>query len=142
MDIALLSPQLTFHDVKVPLLGPSSWNMTPAPTTNEPALEGAVFVDGFFGESSDPAVQEFVDRYRQRFQSSPTAFAAQAFDAATIILDALRKGVLSGQAMREYLQTHSDLPTLGGPAHFDGSGSLVRRVFVIGIKGGHLVQIE
>jgi ABC-type branched-subunit amino acid transport system substrate-binding protein len=109
---------------------------------NEPGLEGAVFVDGFFSESPDPVVQEFVDRYRQRFQTSPTAFAAQAFDAATVVLDALRKGATSGPAVREYLQTHPDLPTLGGPAHFDGSGTLVRRVFVIGIKGGRLVQIE
>lgn len=142
MDITLLSPQLVFHDVKVPLLGTSSWNATPAPTVNEPALEGSVFVDGFFSESPDPAVQEFVDRYRQRFQASPTAFAAQAFDAAGVVLDALRKGATSGQAVREYLQTHPDLPTLGGPAHFDGSGTLVRRIFVIGIKGGRLVQIE
>lgn len=142
MDITLLSPQLVFHDVKVPLLGTSSWNVTPAPTMNEPGLEGSVFVDGFFSESPDPLVQEFVDRYRQRFQTSPTAFAAQAFDAATVVLEALRKGATSGPAVREYLQTHPDLPTLGGPAHFDGSGTLVRRVFVIGLKGGHLVQIE
>jgi ABC-type branched-subunit amino acid transport system substrate-binding protein/predicted negative regulator of RcsB-dependent stress response len=141
-DITLLSPQLVFHDVKVPLLGTSSWNMTPAPTVNEPALEGSVFVDGFFSESPDPVVQEFVDRYRQRFQTPPTAFAAQAFDAATVVLDALRKGATSGSAVREYLQTHPDLPTLGGPAHFDGTGSLIRRIFVVGIKGGHLVQIE
>ena len=141
-DITLLSPQLVFHDVKVPLLGTSSWNVTPAPTVNEPALEGSVFVDGFFSESPDPAVQEFVDRYQQRFQTPPTAFAAQAFDAATVVLDALHKGATSGSAVREYLQTHPDLPTLGGPAHFDGSGSLIRRIFVVGIKAGHLVQIE
>lgn len=141
-DITLLSPQLVFHDVKVPLLGTSSWNVTPAPAVNEPALEGSVFVDGFFSESPDLSIQEFVDRYRQRFQTLPTAFAAQAFDAATVVLDALLKGATSGSAVREYLQTHSDLPTLGGPAHFDGSGSLIRRIFVVGIKGGHLVQIE
>ncbi len=141
-DVALLAPQLVYHDIKVPLLGINSWNTSPPQVVTEELTEGSVFVDSFLLDSQDPTLQEFVERYKRRFQTAPSVFAAQAYDATSIILDAIRKGADTGHAVRDYLVTQAELPVLSGPARFDATGTLVRRVFVIGVKQRKFVQVE
>jgi ABC-type branched-subunit amino acid transport system substrate-binding protein len=101
-----------------------------------------VFVDGFFAESPDATVREFAEQYRRRYQTNPSLLAAQAYDAARVALEAVRGGATSGKGVREQLLKRQDLPTLGGPASFNAAGMLNRRVFVIQIKNGKLVQLN
>jgi len=139
---ALIAPQLLFYDIKVPLLGSNGWNQPDLLRLADRSIEGATFVDGFFLDSPDPNVQEFTERYQRRFQSNPSLFAAQAYDATRLVLEAVRKGATSGEEVRDQLMKLHDLPTLGGPTGFDPGGTLERRVFVIQVKKGKLVQLE
>jgi ABC-type branched-subunit amino acid transport system substrate-binding protein len=95
-----------------------------------------------FLDSPDPALREFVERYRKKFQANPTLFAAQAYDAARLVLDSIRRGASSGKAVREMLLKDPDLPSLGGPAAFGASGALDRRLFLIQVRQGKLVQLD
>jgi len=141
-DVTLLAAQLAFHDMIVPILGANGWNSPEFARIADRSIEGSVFVDGFFVDSPNPMVQEFVERYRRRYQSTPTLFAAQGYDAARLVLEALRKGATSGESVRDYLLLHHDLPTLAGPTDFSPEGTLNRRVFVIQVKQGKLMQVE
>ncbi|MES4786435.1 MAG: hypothetical protein C4294_12110, partial [Nitrospiraceae bacterium] len=140
--VALIAPQLAFYDVKVPLLGSNTWNAPDLLRLTDRWIEGSTFVDGFFKDSPDQNVREFVDRYRKRYQSDPTLFAAQAFDAIGVVLEAIRKGAASSQGVYEQLLRLQDLPTLSGPASFGPGGTLNRRLFVIYVKNGKLVQLN
>ena len=142
MDVGLLAAQLAFHDIIVPILGTNGWNSPEFARIADRSIEGSVFVDGFFVDSPNPIVQEFVERYRRRYQSAPTLFAAQGYDATRLVVEALRKGATSGESVRDYLLLHHDLPTLAGPTDFSPEGTLNRRVFVIQVKQGKLVQVE
>ena len=138
----LIAPQLLFYDMKVPLLGSNGWNQPDLLRLADRTIEGATFVDGFFLDSPDPNVQDFVERYQRRFQSNPSLFAAQAYDATRLVLEAVRKGATSGEEVQNQLMLLNDLPTLGGPAGFGPGGNLERRVFVIQVKKGKFVQLE
>ena len=124
------------------VLGANGWNSPDFARIADRSIEGGVFVDGFFVDSPNPIVQEFVERYRRRYQSAPTLFAAQGYDAARVVLEALRKGATSGETVRDYLLLHHDLPTLAGPSDFSPEGTLNRHVFVIQVKQGKLIQVE
>ncbi len=141
-QIALIAAQLAFYDVKVPLLGSNAWNSPKLLRLADRSIEGSVFLDGFFLDSPDPAVREFVDRYRRRYQTSPSLFAAQAYDATWLVLDAIRKGATSGREVRDQLLQIQDLPSLGGPAAFGPAGALNRKIFVIQVKDGKFVQLN
>lgn len=141
-QIALIAPQLLFYDVKVHFLGTNTWNSPDLLRLADRSIDGSIFVDGFFVDSPDQKIREFVDRYRRRYQSDPSLFAAQAFDATRIVLETIRKGAASGQAVYEQLVNMPDLPTLAGPAAFGPGGALVRRLFVIYVKNGKLVQLN
>jgi ABC-type branched-subunit amino acid transport system substrate-binding protein len=110
--------------------------------TADQSIDGSVFVDGFFVDSPNPNVQEFVEQYKKRFQVNPTLFAMQGYDAARFVLEAVKKGATSGEAVRDFLMSQPDLPALGGPAAFQADGSLNRPLFLIQVKRGRFVQVD
>ncbi len=141
-DAGLIAAQLNFHDMKVPFLGANGWNSTDFARTDDSSIDGAVFVDGFFVDSPTPTVQDFVDRFKKRFQTKPTVFAMQGYDAAKLVIDAVRKGASSGEAVHDQLLTQPDLSSLAGPAAFGSDGTLNRPLFLMQIKRGRFQQVN
>lgn len=142
ISVAQIAAQLAFYDIKVALLGSNGWNTPDLSRLTERAIDGGIFVDGFFLDSPDPGILEFVERYRRRYQSDPTLFAAQAYDATRLVLDAIQNGATSGTAVRDQLLKRQDLPTLSGPASFAAGGTLNRRVYVLQVQRGKLIQLN
>ena len=141
-QIGLLTAQLLFYDVKVGFLGNSTWNSPDLLRFADRTVEGDIFVDGFFADSQDPTIHDFVVRYRLRHQTDPTSFAAQAYDATRLVLETINRGASSGKTVREQLARSTDLPALSGPAGFGANGTLDRRMFVIEVKKGKFVQVD
>lgn len=141
-QVGLLTSQLLFHDVKVGFLGNNTWNGPDLLRVADRTIEGDIFVDGFFADSPNPTVHDFVVRYRLRHQADPTSFAAQAYDAARLVLEAVARGATTGRAVRDLLQRSTDLPALSGQTAFAPNGTLERRLFVIEVKKGRLVQVD
>lgn len=142
VHVALLAAQLAFYDINVPLLGSDSWYTSELLHWANDSVEGGIFPTGFFGESPDPGVQRFVHRYRARFHSDPTVFAAQAYDAALLILDTIRQGARTGSEIREQLLRRYDLPALNGLAVFRSNRLLERKIYLIQVSGDRFVQIN
>jgi ABC-type branched-subunit amino acid transport system substrate-binding protein len=141
-DIGLLTAQLAFHDIRVPLLGTNGWNTQDFARTADRTVDGATFVDGFFVDSPNPAVQDFVQRYHKRFQTTPSLFTMQGYDAARIVIEGIRHGAGSGEELQEFLTTQHNLPTLAGPAGFGPDGTLHRPLFLLQVKQGKFVQLN
>lgn len=141
-DIGLLAAQLSYHDMRVPLLGSNSWNTQDFARTTDRTVNGATFVDGFFVDSPNPAVQEFVQRYHNRVQSTPSLFTMQGYDAAHVVIEGIRNGAHSGQEIKKFLTTQRNLPTLAGPANFGPDGILHRPLFLLQVKQGKFVQLN
>jgi branched-chain amino acid transport system substrate-binding protein len=141
-DAGIITAQLNFHDMKVPFLGANGWNSPDFARTDDSSIDGAVFVDGFFVDSHTPTVQDFVTRYKKRFETNPTLFAVQGYDAAKLVLDAVQKGAESGEAVRDQLLTQPNLSSLAGPAAFGPDGTLNRPLFLIQIKRGRFQQVN
>ena len=87
-------------------------------------------------------MQEFVQRYQKRFSGRPTLFTMQGYDAARLVLEAIHHGATSGDAVRAFLTTQQDLPTLLGPASFGPEGILHRPLFLLQVKHGKFVQLN
>ncbi len=141
-QIPLIAAQLAFYDIKVPLLGSNTWHSPELVRLGERSLEGSIFVDGFVPERSDPLTREFVDTYQYKFQAVPSIFAAQAYDAARLVLEAVRQGATSAKAVRELLGKSTNLPSLAGPAGFGPGGTLDRPVSVLQIKHGRFIPLD
>ena len=139
--VGLIAGQLHFHGMSMPILGTNASNSPELIRIGGRAVEGAVLADSFFADSQNPLVRNFVARYRVKFNETPTAFAAQAYEATQLVLDAILKGALTGRALRESLKTVKNAPGLFGPLSMSPSGYLERRYVLLQVKGGKFMAM-
>lgn len=139
----LMIPQLVFHNIKdIPLLGTSGWNTPEFLKLVGPYAEGATFIDGFFAGSPDPMVRKFVGQYRAKFQQEPDLFAAQAFDAARLVLAALEGGALTPREVKAALAKTKDFQGVSGLVSEIRDGEVLKKPILIQVQKGKLVQVN
>ena len=142
VEVAFITAQLAFYDINVPILGNNGWNQPDLLRWGDETLEGSIFSAGVFLQSPDPQVRDFVQRYHERFDATPSLFAVQAYDAMRLILDTLRLGATSNHDVRAQLFVRHDLPALSGLTSFGHGGVLDRKVFLIQIDKKKFKQIN
>lgn len=99
----------------VALLGTESWNDPSALANAGSEINGAVFADAFFAQSTRPSTRSFVERFERGAGRPPTVFEAQAFDAGMAIRRVLADGVTSRD------EVIAQLTSMGS---FEGAGAL------------------
>lgn len=139
--VGLIAGQVPFYAAKVGLLGSNGMNSEELIRIGGRAVEDAVFADSFSVDSPDPAVRDFVERYTKQFQEPPTAFAAQAYEATRLVLDAIRRGATTGRALRENVKSARNLPGLAGMLTMSPTGHLERPYDIMQVKNGKFVSI-
>ncbi len=142
-QVALLAAQLAFYDIRrVVILGAGPWTTESLHRLGGRFLEGGVFVDGFFAESPDPVVRAFVSRYQARFHDTPDLFAAQAYDATRLVIEAIERGALTGREVRDALLRVKDYHGVSGITTVTPTGEADKRLFVLRVQSGRLIQVE
>lgn len=139
--VGLIAGQMGFYAAKVGLLGTNGMNSEELIRIGGRSVEDAVFADSFSVDSPDPAVRDFVERYVKRFQEPPTPFAAQAYEATRLVLDAIRKGSTIGRALRDSLKSVKNLPGLAGSLTMSPTGHLDRQYGIMQVKNGKFVSV-
>ncbi|MBI3328706.1 MAG: penicillin-binding protein activator [Nitrospinae bacterium] len=141
--LQILAPALTLFNITgITLLGESGWNDPELPRRGGGVLEGAVFMDGFFAGASDPQVREFVQTYRAMFNIDPDLVAAQSYDAMVMLLHVLKQQPQTREQVKEGLQNVRDFPGVTGRASTLVTGDMDKRLFVLTVRGGQIVQLK
>ncbi|MGH0030036.1 MAG: ABC transporter substrate-binding protein [Myxococcota bacterium] len=142
-NVVLIAPQLAFHEVfGVRLLGPDGWYHRDLVRVGREHVEGAIFVAHYFPESPTPWVRDFADRYDATFLHESNVFAAQAFDAANLVLVQLARGFDSRQAVRDGVLATESYPGASGVLTMRSDGNANKRPFLLGVEKGHVVQLD
>jgi branched-chain amino acid transport system substrate-binding protein len=98
-----------------------------------------MFIDGFFPESTDPVIKPVIEAYRSAYQEEPDILAAQAYDAAMMVLSLIKERKDTPQAIREGLLAMKDYPGISGATTFSGNGEAQKKLFIIKIQDGKFV---
>jgi branched-chain amino acid transport system substrate-binding protein len=143
LEAGLLARQAREVGINVPLVGGDGWDSPRLYEIGGQALAGDFFSTHFSAEDPDPQVQRFVADYRRLFGSSPDSFAATAYDAARIMLDAVaRASSLERRAIRDALAATRDFPGVTGTVTFNAERNAVKSVVVIRIADGGKQSVE
>ena len=142
--IGLLAPQLQFYGIKdVTLLGINGWNSSELVRRSGRFLKQAVFVDGFFSDSKVPEVQQFVERYRQKYQEEPTLLEAQAFDVANTLLRIMDDPTVRNRDdFRRELADSRNLRGVAGTIGFDAMGEAVKQLYLLKVERNRIVELH
>lgn len=141
--LEFLVPTLTLFNITgITLLGESGWNHPELIRRAGTFVEGAIFMDGFFVDSSDPQVREFVQTYRAMFQGDPDLMAAQSYDAMSMLLRVLKQRPQTREEVKEGLLKIRDFLGVTGRASTLMTGDMDKRLFVLTVRGGQIVQLN
>ena len=95
-----------------------------------PALEGA-WIPAFYPKrGTDPAVDGFVDRFRESFSYAPNFVGLNVYAAVEILLDRLADGKRRPRDILASIVGH-ELRTSFGPLRFDAEGDVERPIYMI-----------
>lgn len=135
--VGLLIPQLAFYNItNATILGSDNWHSGDLVERAGRYADGAVFFDGFFAESIDPAIKAFVDGYRSAYNEEPDILSAQAYDAAMMIFSLLKERKETPLDIRDGLLAIKDYPGVSGSTSFNGSWEAQKKLFLIKIEDG------
>jgi branched-chain amino acid transport system substrate-binding protein len=100
-------------------------------------LEGALFTNHYALDAPWPSSARFVAAYRQRFRREPSGIAAQGYDAALLLYDALRRAEpLDREGLRRALGETRDFGGATGSISIDAERNAKKAVLVVAVRGG------
>ena len=84
----------------------------------------------------------FVDRYEETYRHASNVFAAQAYDAASLVLVQLARGFSSRQAVRDGVLATEAFPGVAGITSIRADGNANKRPFVLSVEKGRIIQLD
>lgn len=99
------------------------------------AVEGLHVVESYDRSDRSVRYSEFVAAYRKRFQLEPGYTSVNAYDAATVVLDALTRG-RAGQSLKQALLESGPFDGLQQTIAFDRYGDTTRKGYFMTMHNG------
>src|SRR6185295_19038020 len=135
-DVALIAKQARLIGLTQPLLGGDGWDAPELWQIGGDALNGAYISTHYSIDNPSPAIQSFVEQYKQRYGNLlPDAHAALAYDAARLLFDALtRIGSTDPDKLREALAQTKNFAGVTGVISMDGDRNAVKPAVVLKLE--------
>lgn len=143
-QVAQIIPQLGFSRLdQLQLLGTSAWSNPELVRLAGPQIEGAIFVDGFFADSPNSEVRDFVTRFQEVYGAPPGLLAAQGYDTARLLLTLLaRSSQGDHKVLRQALNDLRGFSGVTGETRFGPQGEAEKSLFLLQVQAGAVVQIN
>ena len=142
-DVGLIAKQARDKGITVPLIGGDGWDSEQLYKIGGTALNGSFFTNHYSPFDTAPNVVKFVNDYKSRYNSTPDALAATAYDAANIMFDAIKRSKsLSGTDIRDALAATNAFPGVTGTVTFNKQRDAVKPIVMIEIKDGGKYEVR
>ncbi|MCX7779747.1 MAG: ABC transporter substrate-binding protein [Negativicutes bacterium] len=124
--------------IAVPIIGGDGWD---SPKLTEiataAALNNTFFTNHYAVDDTSAASRAFVDTYRREYGQAPDAMAVLAYDAANILIDAIKRANSADPGkIREALAATKDFPAITGTTTLNATHDAVKSAVVIEMKDG------
>ena len=136
--VSLIAKQLRAMGINTPIVGADGWDGLTENAGDE-VLNG-FYSNHYAADSTDPKVVNFVQAYRQKFNSTPVSFAALGYDSLYLVRDALsRAGSTDPEKIRDEL-AKTDGSYVTGKLTFDSRRNPIKSAVMLEIvkQGGAL----
>lgn len=142
----LLSSQLRFYDIRLPLAGFSGWYGKDLVRKGGAAVDGAVLTVDYAEELPGARSDSLRREVRDSLRYAPGRFEAMGYDAAAFLAEAFgpqppEDGVPAAVRTRERIPRVRDYEGATGSFRFSPEGTLERKVSLLRVELGNFVPV-
>jgi branched-chain amino acid transport system substrate-binding protein len=142
-EAGLIALQARELQIAAPLLGGDGWDSPSLVEVGGKAIEGSFFSNHFSVEDPSPLIQEFLKKYRAKFNSEPDAMAALGYDSAMILADAIKRaGATDGAKLKEAISQTKDYAAVTGKITLNASRNADKSAVMLVVKDGQFRYVE
>lgn len=137
-EAGLLIKQAREMGIDQPILGPDGFaNSTLVELASAQNVNDVYYTGHFTPNSEEPAVKEFMAAFEEEYGVEADSFAALAYDAANLVLQAIETaGTVDSDAITEAIATTTDFSGVTGTFSLDENHNPVKSTFVIEMQNG------
>lgn len=133
-EIGNMLKQAKTLGVKARFLGGDGWSSPKLYEIAGDAAVGHYYADHFFHEDTDPKVQEFVKRFKQKWKVEPSAMAALGYDAVYVMAEAAKKttgNTIDPAALMKNINQTKGYVGVTGPITLDANRNATKSLVVL-----------
>jgi branched-chain amino acid transport system substrate-binding protein len=141
LDVARLAQQARRQAPELPIIA-SEWAATEQLIDlGGKVVEGLIIVQNYDRDDTSARFKQFSEAYFKRFQRYPGYSSVSAYDAATVVLQAL-KNQKKGESVKEAALRSGPYPGLQQTIVFDKNGDTSRKIFFTKITNGQYAKVQ
>lgn len=141
LDVARLAQQARRQAPRMPIIA-SEWASTEQLIDlGGKVVEGLIIVQNYDRDDTSDRFRQFSDAYLKRFQRSPGYSSVSAYDAAVVVLQALKKRE-KGESVKQAALRSGPYQGLQQMITFDRNGDTPRKIFFTEIREGQYRKLE
>ena len=135
-EVGLVARQAKQLGLKVPLLGGDGWDSSKLYEIGKEAINGNYFSNHYTTESTDPVTQDFIKRYKEKFNETPDGLAALGYDSARILIEAMeRAATIDSKNIRDEIAKTKDYVGVTGKISLNEQRNAVKSAVVVKVDG-------
>ena len=143
-DVGLIAIQAREIGITIPLIGGDGWESEKLTEGKaKDALEGCYFSTHVSTANPDPQVQNFIKKYKEKYNIMPDAMSFLAYDAGMILFDAIKRaGSTEPDKIRDALAKTKDFQGVTGKISINDQRNAVKPAVILEIKNGNFEYKE
>ncbi len=142
-EVALILKEARQLGLNCPFIGCEAWDNPTLLQVAGNAADGCYYSNQFSADDPSQAVADFVKIYKERFGQAPDNFAALGYDAASVVLDSIRRaGKADPTAIRNALAQTINYPGASGSITIDTRRNASKPVVILAIRNKRIEYFE
>lgn len=136
-EVALIAKQARLLGLRMPLLGGDGWVGDSLLKVAGNSLDGSFLSCHFSDQDKNPVVQDFVKKYRAKYNETPDDMAALGYDSAMILAAAMKRaGTTESAKLRDAIAATKDHPGITGSITLDPKRNAAKPAVIMTIANG------
>lgn len=135
-EAAAIVKQAKESGINAQLLGVDGFDSPKYLELGKANTEGSTFTTSFYTTDNRPVVQKFVKAWHDKYKGEPDMLSSQSYDAAMVILEAMKKAGTDKEKLKQAINETSELEGTSGQIRFRTDHEVMKPVIFMTVKDG------